>query len=68
MVEDIIRTTKSVFETRPVYHKRDETVRGHVFCSFLALVLKQELESRLKQAELAAPTMALDARANQSRR
>jgi hypothetical protein len=39
-------------ETRPIYHKRDETIRGHVFCSFLALVLKQELESRIKQAEL----------------
>src|ERR1700739_4241026 len=36
----------------PIYHKRDETIRGHVFCSFLALVLKQELESRIKQAEL----------------
>jgi hypothetical protein len=32
------------------YHKCDETIRGHVFCSFLALVLKCELESRLRQA------------------
>ena len=31
---------------------RDETIRGHVFCSFLALLLKQELESRMKQADL----------------
>jgi hypothetical protein len=37
-VEDIFRTTKSILETRPIYHKRDETVRGHVFRSFLALV------------------------------
>jgi transposase len=51
-VEDIFRTTKSILETRPIYHKRDETIRGHVFCSFLALLLKQELESRLKQADL----------------
>jgi transposase len=51
-VEDIFRTTKSILETRPVYHKRDETIRGHVFCSFLALLLKQELESRIKQADL----------------
>jgi len=51
-VEDIFRTSKSIFETRPIYHKRDETIRGHVFCSFLALVLKRELESRMKQAEL----------------
>jgi transposase len=51
-VEDIIRTSKSILETRPIYHKRDATIRGHVFCSFLALVLKQELESRLKQSDL----------------
>jgi transposase len=51
-VEDIFRTTKSILETRPIYHKRDETIRGHVFCSFLALLLKQELESRMKRAGL----------------
>jgi transposase len=51
-VEDIIRTSKSILETRPIYHKRDATIRGHVFCSFLALVLKQELESRMQQADL----------------
>ena len=32
---------------RPIYHKLDETIRGHVACSFLALVLKKELEDRL---------------------
>jgi transposase len=51
-VEDIFRTTKSILETRPIYHKRDETIRGHVFCSFLALLLKQELESRMKRSDL----------------
>jgi hypothetical protein len=52
MVEDLIRTTKSILETRPIYHKRDETIRGHVFCSFLALVLKMELERRLREEDL----------------
>ncbi len=47
MVEDIFRTTKSVLETRPIYHQRDETIRGHVFCSFLALVLRKELQDLL---------------------
>ena len=47
MVEDIFRTMKSLLETRPIYHHRDETIRGHVFCSFLALVLRKELEDRL---------------------
>ncbi|MDA2926507.1 IS1634 family transposase, partial [Acidobacteria bacterium AH-259-G07] len=50
MVEEIMRTIKSVLQTRPIYHKRDETIRGHVFCSFLALVLRKELEDRLEAA------------------
>ena len=36
-------------ETRPIYHHCDDTIRGHVFCSFLALVLRQELQARLEQ-------------------
>jgi transposase len=46
-VERTFRTTKSLLDTRPIYHKLDETIRGHVACSFLALVLKKELEDRL---------------------
>ena len=48
MVEHWFRSCKSLLETRTIYHKRDETIRGHVFCSFLALVLRQELEARLE--------------------
>jgi transposase len=47
MVEDVFRSMKSLLDTRPVYHKCDETIRGHVFCSFLALLLRKELEDRL---------------------
>ncbi len=47
MVEALFRSLKSVLETRPIYHKRDETIRGHVFCSFLALVLLKELQERM---------------------
>ena len=52
-VERTFRTSKSLFETRPIDHKLDETIRGHVSCSFLALVLKKELEDRI--AALAEP-------------
>ena len=48
MVERWFRSCKSLLETRPIYHKRDETIRGHVFCSFLALVLRYELQSQLR--------------------
>jgi hypothetical protein len=47
MVESIFRTAKTILETRPIYHKCDETIRGHVFCSFLALMLRKELQERL---------------------
>lgn len=48
MVEDVFRTMKTILQTRPIYHKCDDTIRGHVFCSFLALVLQRELQSRLE--------------------
>lgn len=51
-VESIFRAAKTTLQTRPIYHKRDETIRGHVFCSFLALVLMKELEDRLWTKEL----------------
>ena len=53
-VEQSFRTAKSILETRPIYHQSDAAIRGHVFCSFLALLLKGELERRLKQAEAAS--------------
>ena len=49
-VEQVFRDMKSVLDTRPIFHQRDETIRGHVFCSFLALVLRKELDRRLEKA------------------
>lgn len=46
-VEALFRSAKSLLETRPVFHRCDEAIRGHVFCSFLALVLRKELQERL---------------------
>jgi hypothetical protein len=46
-VERTFRTAKHLLATRPIFHKLDETIRGHVFCSFLALVLKAELDARI---------------------
>ena len=49
-VEKIFRDVKSLLNTRPIFHQRDRTIRGHVFCSFLALVLRKELERHLNLA------------------
>jgi len=47
-VEEMFRAAKTLLETRPIFHKCDETIRGHVFCSFLALLLRKELLDRLE--------------------
>lgn len=50
-VEQHFRATKSLVDTRPVFHKWDETVTGHIFISFLALLLRHELLSRIEAKE-----------------
>jgi hypothetical protein len=46
-VEDAFKTAKALLATRPIFHKTDAGIRGHVFCTFLALVLRKELFDRL---------------------
>ena len=41
-MERVFRDVKSLLETRPVFHQNDAHIAGHVFCSFLALVLRKE--------------------------
>ena len=45
-VETLFRSAKPLLSTRPIFHSSDAAIRGHVFCSFLALVLKKELADR----------------------
>jgi hypothetical protein len=49
-VEELFRTAKAVMNTRPIYHQTDAAIRGHVFCSFLALLLRKELQDRCAAA------------------
>jgi hypothetical protein len=51
-VEQLFRSAKTLLATRPIFHICDATIRGHVFCSFLALVLQKELRDRLAAAGL----------------
>jgi len=51
MVEKIFPSLKSLLKTKPIYHRLDETISGHVFCSFLALVLIKELEERMNKKD-----------------
>lgn len=53
-VEAIFRTAKSILETRPIYHQSDAAIAGHLFCSFLALLLRKDLDERLAAAGVTA--------------
>src|SRR3954452_6467819 len=49
-VEQLFRTAKALMRTRPIYHSSDAAIRGHVFCSFLARILRKELDERCRNA------------------
>jgi transposase len=49
-VEQSFLAAKALLTTRPVFHRTDAAIRGHVFCTFLALVLRKELLERLAAA------------------
>ena len=51
-VEDLFRRAKVQLRTRPIYHSCDAAIRGHVFCSFLALVLQKELADLCRSHEV----------------
>ena len=53
LVEDLFRRTKAIMRTRPIFHSSDATIRGHVFCSFLALAMQKHLDDLARQASLA---------------
>jgi len=53
-VEAILKTAKAILETRPIYYQSDTTIVGHLFCSFLALLLRKELDERLVAANVTA--------------
>lgn len=51
-VETLFRQAKATLDTRPIYHSSDAAIRGHVFCSFLALVLQKELAKACEAADI----------------
>ena len=49
-VEQLFRQSKAVFDTRPIFHSSDAAIRGHVFCTFLALLLQKHLNDLARNA------------------
>ncbi len=52
LVDDLFRRAKVQLRTRPIYHSCDAAIRGHDFCSFLALVLQKELAGLCRSHEV----------------
>jgi hypothetical protein len=46
-VEQSFLVAKTLLATRPVFHRTDAAIRGHIGCTFLALLLRKELLDRL---------------------
>jgi hypothetical protein len=56
-VENLFFRTKAIMRTRPIFHSSDAAIRGHVFCSFLALAMQKHLDDVLREDD-EAPTGA----------
>lgn len=54
-VEQGFLAAKTLMATRPIFHRTDAGIRGHIFCTFLALVLRKELMDRLTVRRQALP-------------
>ena len=51
-VENLFLRTKAIMRTRPIFHSSDAAIRGHVFCSFLALAMQKHLDDILCEADV----------------
>jgi hypothetical protein len=54
-VEQGFLAAKTLLATRPIFHRTDAAISGHIFCTFLALVLRKELMDRFAARHLAMP-------------
>ena len=61
MVEQTLRTSKALLDTRPAFHRTDAAIRGQVFFSFLAMVLFGRMEEAGDEANRADFVHDLDA-------
>ena len=51
IIEDCFRITKTEFEARPVFLRRDDRIRAHFLTCFLALILYKYLAKKLNRGQ-----------------
>jgi hypothetical protein len=54
-VEQGFLAAKTLLATRPIFHRTDAAIRGHIFCTFLVLVLRKELMDRFAARGIILP-------------
>ena len=57
-IERSFRTIKSFLEIRPVYHRKPERIKAHVFVCVLSLLLSRLMEKKLTESHLTAERTA----------
>lgn len=50
IIEASFRTIKDVVELRPIYHHKDDRVKGHIFICILAFLVTKLLEKKTKKS------------------
>lgn len=50
IIEASFRTIKDVIELRPIYHHKDDRVKGHIFICILAFLVTKLLEKKTKKS------------------
>jgi len=51
-VENAFREVKDFIKVRPIYHRNNDRVKGHIFICFLAYLLEKLLEKKLEESGL----------------
>jgi transposase len=49
-IEDSFRVLKSTFNTRPIFHYKEQRIEAHFIVCFIAFMLERDLEIRLKNS------------------
>ena len=50
-IEDSFRVLKSTFNTRPIYHYKENRIQAHFIICFIAFMIERDLEIRLKKSK-----------------
>lgn len=51
-IENYFREMKSTVSTRPMYVRKDENIKGHIFICYLAVMLLMEMQAKLEEKKV----------------